>query len=66
MSLLVLILLTPPVILFFIGYAIGWAAFSDSPKRKKYAVISGATSVLVGGAILFGGCLLILSGGTGR
>ncbi len=61
MSMLLLLLLTPPLILFFIGYGIGWAAFSTSPKRKKYAIISGVTSLIVGGALLFGGCLLMLS-----
>lgn len=54
----------PMLIVFMIGYGIGWAAFKNSPKRAGFSVLSGFTALVVTGAIVFAGCLILLSNTT--
>lgn len=51
----------PILIVFFIGYGIGYAAFKNSPRRVGFSVLSGVTALVVTVAILFAGCLVLLT-----
>ena len=53
--------IVPIAIIFLLGFGIGYAAFKNSPRRVAFSVLSGFTALVVSVAVVFAGCLLLIS-----